>query len=76
MRDLTGFGDSPESYPMNAGIAAKKMGKGGLSASDARVTGNPNHPSLAAAQETPATATKDLQGLAGAPNACVSEFER
>ena len=73
MRDLTGFGDSPESYPMNAGIAAKKMGKGGLSASDARVTGNPNHPSLAAAQETPATATKDLQGLAGAPTLAVSE---
>lgn len=73
MRDLTGFGDSPESYPMNTGLAAKKMGKGGLSASDARITGNPNHPSLAAAQETPATATKDLQGLAGAPTLAVSE---
>ena len=58
---------------MNAGIAAKKMGKGGLSASDARITGNPNHPSVAAAQETPATTTKDLQGLAGAPTLAVSE---
>ena len=73
MRDLTGFGNSPDSYPMNAGIAAKKMGKGGLSASDARITGNPNHPSVAAAQETPATTTKDLQGLAGAPTLAVSE---
>ena len=75
MRDLTGFSDSPDSFPMNApsSFAAKKMGKGGLSASDAKITGNPNHPSLTAAQESPASTTKELQGLAGAPTLAVSE---
>ena len=73
MRDLTGFSDSPDSFPMHAGLAAKKMGKGGLSASDARITGNPNHPSVPAAQESPASTTQELQGMAGAPTLAVSE---
>ena len=79
-RDLTGFRTSPDSYPMNAYMPFKKMGKGGLSSSDPALYNGYTSamPSVttanrAAAQETPATTTKDLHGLAGAPTLGVSE---
>ena len=78
-RDLTGFGTSPDSYPMNQYMPFKKMGKGGLSSSDPSLySGNSFVPDITtanreAAQETPATTTKDLHGLAGAPTLGVSE---
>ena len=71
---------SPDSYPMNAHMPFKKMGKGGLSSSDPALYNGYTSamPSVttanrAAAQETPATTTKDLNGLAGAPTLGVSE---
>ena len=85
VRDNTGFGNSPDSFPMGANPAVKKMGKGGMDALPNIDCGNgKGYPtasyssacdvtSYAGATESPASTAEELAGAAGAPKLEVTE---
>ena len=85
VRDNTGFGNSPDSFPMGANPAVKKMGKGGMDALPNIDCGNgKGYPtasyssacdvtSYAGATESPASTAEELAVAAGAPKLEVTE---
>ena len=85
VRDNTGFGDAPESFPMGANIGVKKMGKGGMDALPNIDCGNgAGYPasaytsacdvaSYAGATQSPASTAEELAVAGGAPKLEVSE---
>lgn len=85
VRDNTGFGDSPESFPMGGNIGVKKMGKGGMAALPNIDCGNgAGYPasayttacdvtSYAGATQSPASTAEELAVAGGAPKLEVSE---
>ena len=88
-RDLTGFKDSPDSFPMGANIGVKKMGKGGLSAYPKIDCGNgKGYPTsefdsacdvatpYGGAIQSPKSTKEELAGMAGAPKLEVTEVHR
>jgi hypothetical protein len=79
MRDLTGFDDSPDSFPFGANYMVKKMGKGGLASIPENLCNNGAANSqcdLSAydgATQSPASTREELAGMAGAPKLDVTE---
>ena len=85
IRDNTGFGDAPDSFPMGANPSVKKMGKGGMDAMPNIDCGNgKGYPtaeyssacditSYAGATQSPASSAEELATAAGAPKLEVSE---
>ena len=85
VRDNTGFGNSPDSFPMGGNVAVKKMGKGGMDALPNIDCGNgAGYPtasyssacdvtSYAGATESPASTAEELAVAAGAPKLEVTE---
>ena len=85
IRDNTGFGDAPDSFPMGANPSVKKMGKGGMDAMPNIDCGNgKGYPtaeyssacditSYAGATQSPASSAEELAVAAGAPKLEVSE---
>ena len=85
IRDNTGFGDTPDSFPMGANPSVKKMGKGGMDAMPNIDCGNgKGYPtaeygsacditSYAGATQSPASSAEELAVAAGAPKLEVSE---
>ena len=85
VRDNTGFGDAPESFPMGANRGVKKMGKGGMDALPNIDCGNgAGYPasayttacdvtSYAGATQSPASTAEELAVAGGAPKLEVSE---
>ena len=85
VRDNTGFGNSPDSFPMGGNVAVKKMGKGGMDALPNINCGNgAGYPtasyssacdvtSYAGATESPASTAEELAVAAGAPKLEVTE---
>ena len=79
MRDLTGFDDSPDSFPFGANDGVKKMGKGGLASIPENLCNNGAANSqcdLSAydgATQSPASTREELAGMAGAPKLDVTE---
>ena len=85
VRDNTGFGNSPDSFPMGANPAVKKMGKGGMDALPNIDCGNgAGYPtadyqsacdvsSYSGATQSPASTVAELAVAGGAPKLEVSE---
>eukprot|EP00949_MAST-11_sp_MAST-11-sp1_P000180 g180.t1 len=75
LRDLTGWEEAPDSFPIGANIGVKKLGKGGLAQMPSFDCGMDDCSTTAydGATETPKTSTKDLKSLAGAPALTVTE---
>ena len=85
VRDNTGFGNSPDSFPMGGNVGVKKMGKGGMDALPNINCGNgAGYPtanyssacdvtSYAGATESPASTAEELAVAAGAPKLEVTE---
>ena len=79
MRDLTGFNESPDSFPFGANSMVKKMGKGGLDALPKNLCPNGADNSACdlsaytGATEKPASTKEQLASMAGAPKLAVTE---
>ena len=85
VRDNTGFGNSPDSFPMGGNVAVKKMGKGGMDALPNIDCGNgKGYPtadyqsacdvsSYSGATQSPASTVAELAVAGGAPKLEVSE---
>jgi len=80
MRDLTGFDDSPDSFPFGSNDGVKKMGKGGLASIPenlcnfgAAANSECDLSAYDGATQSPASTREELAGMAGAPKLDVTE---